>query len=289
MTVARWLNLYPKTVDHGNMWDQTIIHWLLAPKPWQPEGASRGQLHQQGAIVIIPGRFHATESDVDRINILCRAEPWVVYVITSDEDSEFPVDLLNHPNRKIWVQTPKPGQHDQYGWLPVGWTPHTVRGPLMKSLDWAFMGQITHERRQELSDVLEGIERGAFLPTAGFTQGLDPADYIATLAQAKVAPCPSGPATVDTFRLYEALELGCIPIVEARTPKLLMPAYWDGLFGMGSIPFPMVESWTELPDLLDQLLVFWPVNASRIGAWWQWWKRNLHRRFWADVRAVRGS
>jgi hypothetical protein len=60
---------------------------------------------------------------------------------------------------------------------------------------------------------------GTFIPTKGFTQG-DPHDlYYRQMADAKVAPAPSGPETPDSFRLFEALESGCVPIADTRVPK----------------------------------------------------------------------
>lgn len=288
LTNVHWLNLYPKTVRHGAMWDQEIVHWLLSPKPWTDEHATPTILHQQGAIVVIAGRFHDT--DLERINQLVSHEPWVVYVITSDEENAFDVDRLAHPNRKVWVQTPQPGKHDQYGWLPVGWTPHVQFADGMigepKALDWYFAGQITHSRRVELAEVLRTLPGGQLVETPGFTQGVSPQEYIASMAVAKVAPCPSGPITVDTFRLCEALEVGAIPVVETYTPEKDMGAYWFRMFG--DFNLPIVESWHDFPERLADLLYYWPETAAELGADWITWKRNLHRRFWADVKAVRG-
>lgn len=290
MTPVWWLNFHPE-VDHGQMWDQTIVKWLLAPKPYADDyGENIDSLNGDGAIVVIPGRFHDTEADMDRINRKLHPLTWVVVIVTSDEESSFDVDRLTHPNRKVWVQTPKPGKHDPYGWLPVGWTPHTEYGHSMinqpKNLDWFFSGQITHSRRKELASVLHGLKNGVLNETEGFTQGLKPDAYIQRLASAKVAPCPSGPVTVDTFRLCEALQLGCIPIIETDTPHETQASYWLGMFGVH--PLPTVESWYQLPTVLESLLSVWPSYMNEVGAWWIHWKRNLHRRFWDDVKAVRG-
>lgn len=286
MTVVRWLNLHPKEVQHEQHWDVRIVHWLLAPKPWSDDSASRGQLHQQGAIVVIAGQFHASDQDIAKINEIVRAEPWVVFLVTSDEESLFNVDLLSHPNRKVWVQSHKPGIHDQYDKLPMGWSPHT---PVFaeKDLDWAFSGQVTHTRRQELAEVLRPIEGGTGYETKGFAQGVAPEAYMQLLARAKVAPAPSGPFTVDSFRLYEALHSGCIPVVEYDTPNGSQAGYWLNLFG-SSCPVDVVASWHELPALLEFYLSGWPKNVNEIGAWWIGWKRELHKRLWQSVREVGG-
>lgn len=285
MTLVRWLNLYPKTVDHGEMWDQQIVHWLLSPKPWSDDSATSGQLHQQGAIVILAGGFHAAETDIDRINHLLWHEPWVVYVVTSDEESKFNVDLLSHPNRKVWVQSHKPGRYDQYGKLPMGWSPHP---PVYaaKTMDWSFAGQVTHSRRKEMAAVLRGLEGGKLIKTEGFTQGLPPSSYMQLLAESKIVPAPSGPATVDSFRLYEALRSGAIPILETATPTESQADYWENLFG--EHPLPVVESWYELPEVLGRTLDHWPQKWAEVGEWWLSWRRDLHRRFWMSVREVGG-
>lgn len=285
MTVVRWLNLHPKEVQHEQHWDVQVVHWLLAPKPWSDDSASRGQLHQQGAIVVIAGQFHASEQDIAKINEITRAEPWVVFLVTSDEESLFNVDLLSHPNRKVWVQSHKPGIHDQYEKLPMGWSPHVPQFAA-KDLDWTFMGQVTHSRRTELSHALRTLRGGESVETAGFAMGATPDTYMEVLARAKVAPAPSGPFTVDSFRLYEALRSGCIPVVEIDTPEGSQAGYWTNLFG--DHPLTVVESWRTFPEVLDWLLSEWPKNVNEIGAWWIGWKRELHKRLWQSVREVGG-
>lgn len=287
---VHWLNYHEPEVRSPGMWDQTIVEWVLGPKVWS-EHYARPHLDLEGltgAVVVIPGRFHA--ADLDRINEDTARLRWVVYIVCSDEENLFPVEGLTHRNRTEWVQTADPKRHDAYRWLPVGPTPHSILGDLEddgRRHAWSFAGQITHPRRLELEAVLQRRELGYFLPTKGFTQGLPPDDYRRLLVHTKIVPCPSGPATVDTFRLYEALDAGCVPIVETDTPDRRMPGYWPRLFGPGC-PIPVVESWYQLDADLPRLLAEWDTLSKEVRSWWLDWRTDLRYQFWASVAEVGG-
>jgi hypothetical protein len=59
------------------------------------------------------------------------------------------------------------------------------------------------------------------------------------------APCPGG-NSIETIRLYDCLELGCIPIVTKA-------AYLEDPRALAGAPFPTINDWSELPALLDEL------------------------------------
>jgi hypothetical protein len=78
--------------------------------------------------------------------------------------------------------------------------------------------------------------------TPAFAQGLSAVHYAAEMETSVFAPCPAGNSP-ETFRLYDALELGCIPIT-------LKHQFLSAKQAMGGVPFPTLESWEELPQFL---------------------------------------
>jgi hypothetical protein len=56
-----------------------------------------------------------------------------------------------------------------------------------------------------------------------------------------------GHINMDTFRLYEALEAGSIPVTLKSAPHLnAQPSYWHCIFaGLGEIPFVVAENWND--------------------------------------------
>jgi hypothetical protein len=94
-------------------------------------------------------------------------------------------------------------------------------------------------------------------------------------------PCPMGNAAVETLRLYEALEFGCIPIVEKRW----FIDYYHGLFGAD--PLLRVGSWSEAVPLMRDLVAA-PDELLRLqqrtGNWWAEQKARTKRELTAFMR-----
>lgn len=80
--------------------------------------------------------------------------------------------------------------------------------------------------------------------TGGFAQGLDGKTYSEYLNNSKIVICPPGFHRNETFRHYEALKAGAIPI------SLPLP---DNYFYRGA-PFVIIKSWQELNFTVSSLL-----------------------------------
>jgi hypothetical protein len=80
--------------------------------------------------------------------------------------------------------------------------------------------------------------------TEGFAKGLDGAEYSELLNNSKIVLCPPGFHRNETFRHYEALRAGAIPI------SLPLP---DNHFYRGA-PFVIINQWNELEKTVKHLL-----------------------------------
>lgn len=243
-------------------------------------------MHKYGAIVVLPGAYQS--GYIKQINSELGKYEWVVLIVTSDEEGKFPVEDINHPNIKTYVQYPKVGRHDKYAKWPLGYTPETRADVKFtdKPLDWFFSGQNTHKRRNECIERLRRMENGTLIETEGFTQGLKPSEYFEQLSAAKVAPAPSGPVSADSFRLYEALEAGCIPIGDNISPKG-DKQFWRYMFG--DVPFPTINDYSDLPGYTEDQLIDWKEKANRVQAWWIKKKRDLKQQLIQDVADLSGK
>lgn len=292
MINIHWLSLHPNTPPRG-YWDTQWIEDICTGSLWQipshpmfthTEGPEI-PTSIPGSIVAIPGRTHY--NDIGEINILLAQLHWVVVIVSGDEESVFPVDKLIHPNITIWVQTPDsnhpPVGHYVGDMLPPHCQEQASKSPVQarhRPLNFFFSGQVTHPERRACRDALRSIQdQGTIVETPGFTLGLPYPEYISYLASSKVAPCPSGPFTPDTFRLFESLECGCIPVT-------LTHPYWSLLFN-GDIPWPTIDSWADFPDKLRDILSNYPSNANHIFSWWQQYKRTLTYSFINSIDSVR--
>lgn len=290
--------------DSRASWDQNIVLELTADDEFQH---GKAVPLGEGAVVVIPGQHHVLHA-APLAESIARL-PWALTIITSDEEALFPVELLPHDDKHaIFGQYHARPEFDRV--IPIGAQPGTKQrlalqrmeagylepDPRPRDLAVSFIGQDTHARRHELLAVIKEMAcepdrygNIAWLATTGFRQGVDQDEYLATLARTRIAPCPSGPHSLDSFRLYETLAAGCIPIIETHTPHGDEGEFWDALFGPYR-PIPRLASWADgLPliakDCLDP--EFWHGERDDIQTWWQAWRAGLSRDFAATIERLR--
>lgn len=292
-----WQSYYSDVPARG-YWDMGMLDDLFSRELWSPV-CGHSFVHRigfselpgaDGAVVVLPAR---RQIDVaERLNADIAKLKWVVLIIMGDEESSFPVSTLQHPNMKLWLMTPIPGQKaDRF--LIHGYPPDTRKmlpkfkaEAMAKDLQWFFSGQVTHERRRKCVEQLRHREEGYLNSTAGFTQGLDHETYYRHMAMAKIVPCPSGPVTPDSFRVAEALEAGALPLADRRTPSPDYPTnYWENVFGTEP-PFVLVDQWDSMAGHLRDQAEFWPANANRISGWWQGYKRKMAYNMEDDINTL---
>lgn len=297
-----WLSLHRETPARG-YWDQAIVEHLLAGRwraPCRPAfthheaiGTLPG-LDSRGAVVVVPARHHAGHAP--HLDRELAALPWVLLILTGDEEGVFPVERLTHPHMRAWVQTPQPSHTYPPGtrWLPNGPTPAAYEQPWgERARDVVFAGQVTHPRREDCANAVQRLLNlgctGAVHPSTGFTQGLPPGEYTELMASARACPAPSGPVHVDTFRAWEAFEVGAVPVLDTRTPVETQADYWAAV--APGVPAPLVTDWADdLPGIVDTIAVDrWPAPASRAAAWWMGYQRRLAHRLADDLAVLSGT
>lgn len=284
-----WLNNHPDRYDAGEHWDQADVRRLFAHLDGHP-------------VYVVAGRFHATPDDVkwvrDQLTYPC------VLVVTSDEESLFPWwEFTGQPDVKVWVMTPRPGHLDEHGnpdvilgeGLPpdardylrnvAGYTPWRYR-----KFDWVFAGQDGHARRDEAIARMEALPQGHLLVSKGFNSGTGPDDYYSLLGDARCAPAPSGPATPDSFRAFEAFAAGCVPMLDAHCTAYADGSYWYRLFDQFVHDYGprcghlVVHDWRNLRGYIEESMhtgspVEWGCPPwVETGAWWSQYQRWLRRK-----------
>ena len=236
------------------------------------------------AFVVIPGPQTAGNEELlsNELNKLSR----VVLFINGDENARFDVSKIRHPNIEIWVQYPHK-KHDQYNKMPIGVPQHlkdNVPEYKEKEYNVYFGGQITHARRKELASVMPRLNNSLYGPTKGFSLGDKPKDYYGKLSSAKIAPCPSGAAVIDTFRFFESIELLTLPIADKLDPSMTETKFYIKMFGP-DFPVVSVDNWNNIQDLLPELLENYPNNMHRVVSWWIKHKRDLGIKIMEQINA----
>jgi len=133
---------------------------------------------------------------------------------------------------------------------------------------WSFTGTLSTARHTML-DALASVDGGttALGPVTDDTAAFD------VLADSVFAPCGMGHTHLEAARIYAALELGAIPIVERRR----WLDYFGMLFGTDH-PLPSVRSWWEAPELLRRLMADQRALSAlqrRCVDWWAATKARL--------------
>jgi len=134
----------------------------------------------------------------------------------SDEGGVDPIDIYDWPACKGVVRTyMRKGllPSDKVVIIPLGyhWRPS---GPRTQSKDllWSFIGA-EYAKRKEKLQAFKGMEPSKCVFLAGWDspEKLGEKEVVETLQRSLCVPCPGG-VNYETFRIYEALEAGAVPV-----------------------------------------------------------------------------
>ena len=151
---------------------------------------------------------------------------------------------------------------------------------------WVFAGT-PHGERSKMLDTFELIKPNQTHECSGFcsADALTTRGYAEMMNNAVFALCPPGQDSMDSFRVYEALEAGCIPVVLARTEKMqIYPSYWHAVIqsaGENQIPFTICETWKDCADSVNKELSDNTIKSVQKKCQYFWnniktqWKNNI--------------
>ena len=163
--------------------------------------------------------------------------------------------------------------------VPIGYTsdlPLKAGVPLAseRPLLWSFAGALKSVRYHMVKSLSDAQPHSVFAPSS-LVGRLSKGEYFEVLENSIFAPCPMGNVLLESWRLYESLEAGCIPIIERRP----FMRYYERL--LSDPPLPFVWNWKEAkrkmlaladdPTELDRM-------QQEIHQWWERFKSSLKRR-----------
>lgn len=232
-----------------------------------------------GGIVI----FGYQENPQELIGFLNSLD-WFIFIYVSDECNR--LDFSQLPKHgKIWTQCWTTAQQPVDRHLLLGWRYDTEeiiqRLNKDKKYLWSFVGQVQAQRVETFKE-FEKIKNGKLVKTTDFggtkEDGLPYEDYLQIFCNSKIVLCPMGNNCADSFRLYEALEAGALPIVEDAK-------YWEEF----KIPFPCVEHWAAAKWIIHDYELHPEKLASdteKAVMWWREYKRKVLRDLEADIKSL---
>ncbi len=148
--------------------------------------------------------------------------------------------------------------------------------PVLSSFErpftWSFAGDPKKASRQSMLGAFASVSKGKVHLTSGFnaTDTLNTQEYRSLLDSTVFAPCPAGNVNLETFRIWEALEAGAIPIIQAVD-------HFDYLsLLVGKYPFPRVSDWAEAANNIASMSEAAIRDLQlRCLNWWRCYKTSL--------------
>ena len=143
---------------------------------------------------------------------------------------------------------------------------------LKRKYSWSFIGTAHKSCRHDLLYQLDSVLPKFVFKTEKFNdkKRLTIEKFSSVLSDSKFIPCPSGFYHPETYRLYEALECKCIPIIEN------LYNFYDRFFPDN--PFIKVNLWKESLELINNMEDKKILETNdRCVNWWDNIKKNLQK------------
>jgi hypothetical protein len=266
-------------------------------------------------LVVVDGSNYEPEVVLEYLSRLKTGVDKNVGVIhIGDEHAIAPLDIYEEASfvyRNYWRPEMKDYPHCSY--LPLGlncpsdaFAPKPIRD---RSFRWSFAGQ-ARATRQAMVNSVANREDGHLILNETFNSGLNKKDYANLLCDTQIVLCPRGWSSVESYRVYEALEAGAIPLVEddggwglfrehSRLEalytaskagprywynvgkRMIQPSYWLSAYG-AEFPCPRIYRWENLDTVMQRID---PVRmSSRIARWWDNTKVDVQKELTTTIQ-----
>lgn len=176
--------------------------------------------------------------------------------------------------------------------LPLGYTNGFTHEASEPGIDqrryiWSFLGNVGKSSRPEMIEALQPF-KPSYLYTAeqSCIQPIGRSEYQRILRNSIFVPCSMGNLNLDSFRVYEALECGAIPILEKR-PTL---DYFAKL--LGAHPLPTFSNWRQAARFTAFILAdrYALVNLQKQCIdWWTDYKQSLREQVESFFKTPHGE
>lgn len=267
--------------DTQGLWEHSWIRYLTGPFFSKIEILGDKQNPEEGIVFITSPRQLRTSLERQ----IATGRQFGV-ILTSDEALQDGNDYANHPLCRFVVRNYlHPASYHNQNCLCIGlgfknnFEKFTIDCSYFeRQYIWNFIGSVHHADRQNALNSFKRINHGFVHETSGFNAKdyLSTEEYAKTLSQSVFTLCPMGHVNIDTFRLYESLEAGSIPVVLKNAPLLnASPSYWHHIFpGEQELPFLICDNWDEAVALAESEVKqgLAGIRAEKCRLFWEKWK-----------------
>ena len=201
-------------------------------------------LEKEDTLIIVDSSVEKKAELYAKLKLICSK---IFLLHLGDESGEYDSSTVYENCNHIWRTfcSNKYFENSKVKCIPIGYKSGVLnKQQNNRKYKWAFTGTPHKSSRHDLLFQLSGIEPFFCHKTQEFDQKIISVDEMSeVLSSTEFIPCPNGFFHPETYRVYEALECGCIPIVEKAYK------YYDRLFPAN--PFLKVDMWTEAKPIIN--------------------------------------
>ena len=228
-------------------------------------------LEKEDTLIIVDSSVEKKAELYAKLKLICSK---IFLLHLGDESGEYDSSTVYENCNHIWRTfcSNKYFENSKVKCIPIGYKSGVLnKQKNNRKYKWAFTGTPHKSSRHDLLFQFSGIEPFFCHKTQKFDQKIISVDEMSeVLSLTEFIPCPNGFFHPETYRVYEALECGCIPIVEKAYK------YYDRL--LPNNPFLKVDMWAEAKPIIkswenDQI----KLKRDECRIWWSNLKNELQK------------
>jgi len=226
-------------------------------------------LTEEDILVIVDSSVEEKNELYIKLNAICSK---IFLFHLGDESGSYDLSSVYNNCNYVWRSfcSSRYFENEKVKCIPIGYKSGIVnKQKNNRKYKWAFTGTPHKSSRHDLLFQFSDVKPFFCHKTEKFNVKIISVDEMSeVLSSTEFMPCPNGFFHPETYRLYEALECECIPIVENAYH------YYDRLFP--SNPFIKINKWADAKPMLKA----WEANQIKnkreeCKIWWTDYKNKL--------------
>ena len=229
------------------------------------------EIESEDILIIVDSSIETKEIFYNKLKLLSSK---IFLIHLGDETGSYDLSPIYNNCDYVWRTfcLAKYFNNNRVSCLPLGYKSGTffTKNKLDKEkYKWAFIGTPHRSSRHDILFQFSNIKPSFCHKTNKFNNKIIEVDRMSEiLSSTEFIPCPNGFFHPETYRLYEALECECIPIVENAFK------YYDRLFPNN--PFIKIDKWKDAKAIVqgwdeDQI----KKTREECKVWWSEQKNNI--------------
>ena len=226
------------------------------------------ELEKEDILILVDSSIEKKTKLYSKLELICKK---MFLIHLGDEAGTYDLTSIYDKFNFVWRAfcSNKYFKNNKVQCLPIGYKSGTHKKNEKKKYKWTFIGTPHKSSRHDLLFQLSDIKPAFSHKTKKFNEKIiEVGEMSKILSSTEFAPCPNGFVHPETYRVYEALECECIPIVENAYK------YYDRLFPNN--PFLQVDKWIDAKTIIDNSSSE-AVNkkSEECKLWWSKYKNQL--------------